>query len=70
MLKLITDLMFILSSIFSGLWFWSVNHNSIYENSESNVFKDIKFVDEIFSNWSDDLLVTNVGILNLVGNHC
>ena len=32
--------MFILSSISSGLEFWSVNHISIYDNSESNVFKN------------------------------
>ena len=39
--------MFILSSFFSGLEFWSVNHNmKIYEDSESNVFKNIKFLGE------------------------
>ena len=38
--------MFILSSISSSLEFWSVNHTSIYENSESNVFKDIKILGE------------------------
>ena len=42
--------MFILSSISSGLEFWSVNHTSIYEISQSNVFKDIKFVGEICNN--------------------
>ena len=36
--------MFMLSSISSGLEFSSVNHTSIYENSESNVFKDIKLL--------------------------
>ena len=36
--------MFILSSISSGLEFWSVNHTSIYENSELKVFKNIKFL--------------------------
>ena len=36
--------MFILSSISSGLEFSeSVNHTSIYENSESKIFKNIKF---------------------------
>ena len=35
--------MFILSFISSGLEFWSVNHTSIYENSELNVFKNVKF---------------------------
>ena len=32
--------MFILPSISRGLDFWSVNHTSIYENSESNVYKN------------------------------
>ena len=31
---------FVLSSISSGLEFWSVNHTSIYENSESKGFKN------------------------------
>ena len=35
--------MFILSSIFSGLEFWSVKHTSVYENSELNIFKNINF---------------------------
>ena len=35
---LITKVIFILSSISSGLEFWSVNHNSIYKNSESKFF--------------------------------
>ena len=39
--------MFILSSISSNLEFWLVNHTWIYQNSESNVFKNIKFLDEI-----------------------
>ena len=34
--------MFILSSISRGLKFWSVNHTSVYENSESKVFKNKK----------------------------
>ena len=42
--------MFILFSISSGLGFWSVNHSSIYENSESKVFKNITFLDEISDN--------------------
>ena len=52
--------MFILSSIFRGLEFWSVNHTSIYENSESNVFKNIKLLSEISNNWPNDLLGINV----------
>ena len=39
--------MFILSSISRGLKFRStLNHTSIYENSESNVSKNIKFLGE------------------------
>ena len=52
--------MFILSSISRGLDFWSVNHTSIYENSELKVFKNIKFLAEISNNWPNDLLGTNV----------
>ena len=51
--------MFILSSVSSGLEFWSVNHTSIYENSELKDFKNIKFFGEISSNWLNDLLGTN-----------
>ena len=51
--------MFTLSSISSDLGFWSVNHTSIYENSESKVFKNIKFLSEISNNWRSDLLGTN-----------
>ena len=39
--------MFILSSISSYLEFWSVNRTSIYENSELNVFRNMKFLGEI-----------------------
>ena len=42
--------MSILSSVSSGLEFSSVNHTSIDENSELNVFKNIKFLDEISNN--------------------
>ena len=41
-LHLITKVMFILSSISSE--FWSVNHTSMYENSELKVFKNIIFL--------------------------
>ena len=51
--------MFILSSTSSGLEFWSVNHTSVYENSELEVFKNINFFSEISSYWLDDLLGTN-----------
>ena len=52
--------MLILSSISSGLEFWSVNHTSIYENSESKVFKNITILAEISNNWPNDLLGTTV----------
>ena len=47
--------MFILSYISSGLEFSSVNHTSIYENSELKVFKN-----KIFSR--NDLLGTNIAM--------
>ena len=53
-------MIFILSSISRGSEFWSVNHTSIYKNSESNISKNIKFSDEISNNWPKDLLGTNV----------
>ena len=54
-------MIFTLSSISRGLKFWSVNHtSSIYKQSESNVFKNIKFLSEISNNWPNDLLGTNV----------
>ena len=52
--------MFFLSFISSCLECWSVNHTSIYENSESNVFKNRKFLGEISNNWPNNLLGTNV----------
>ena len=53
--------MFILSSISSCLeLFWSVNHTSIYDNSESKAFKNVKFFGEISNNWLTDLLRANV----------
>ena len=52
--------MFMLSSISRGLEFWSVNYTSICKNSESNVFKNIKFSGEISNNWPKDLLGMNV----------
>ena len=52
--------MFILSSISSGLEFWPVNRTSMYENPESKVFENIKFMGEISNNCPNDLLGTNV----------
>ena len=56
-----TKVTFILSFISIGLQFWSVNHTSIYENSESKVFKNIfSFFGEMSNNWPNDLVVTNI----------
>ena len=52
--------MFILSFIFIGLGFWSINHTSIYESSELKVFRNIIFFSEILNNWPNDLLGRNV----------
>ena len=52
--------MFILSSVSEGLEFWSGSHTSIYENSELNVFEIISFLEEISSNWPNDLLGTSI----------
>ena len=48
--------MFVLSSISSNLELWSLNHTSIYDNSESNVNKNIIFLGEKSNNWSNTLL--------------
>ena len=53
-----TKVMLILSSISSGLEFWSVNH--MYENSELNIFKITKFLGEIYSKSPNNLLGINV----------
>ena len=50
----------VLSSIYTGLEFWSVNNTLMYENSESKVFKNKKFLGEISNNWPKDFLRTNV----------
>ena len=55
-----TKVMFILPSISGGIEFWSVNHTSIYENSELHVFKNIKFLGEISNVGPNDLLGTNI----------
>ena len=52
-------MIFILSSISRRLEFWSVNDSPISENSESNVFKNIRFSGEISNNWPKDLLEIN-----------
>ena len=52
--------MFILCIFSKRLGFWSVNQTLIYKNSESKVFKNIKFLGEISNNWPTDLLGTNI----------
>ena len=60
MFKVKFKVMFILSFISRDFQFWSVNNTSIYENSESKIFKNINFLDEIFNNWVNDLLKANI----------
>ena len=48
--------MLILSYISSGLEFWSINHTSIFENSELKKSKKIKFLGGISNFWPSDLL--------------
>ena len=48
--------MFILSSVSSGLELQLVNHNSIYKDTESKDFKNIKVLYEISNNWPNDFL--------------
>ena len=63
--------MFILSSVSNGLKCWLVNHTSIYENFESNVFKNMKFLGKISNNWPNDLSGINVyKILESSYNRC
>ena len=50
----------ILPSISRGLKFWLVNDTSIYKNSKSNIFKNIRFPDEISNNLPNNLFGTNV----------
>ena len=52
--------MLIFSSSSKGLEFRTVNHTSMYENSESKVFQNITFLGKISNNWLNDLLGTNV----------
>ena len=37
----VTNVKFILSSITNGLLFWTINHTSVYEYSELNVFRNL-----------------------------
>ena len=64
-------MLFILSSIYAVLEFWSVNHTSIYENFGSDVFKNVKFLSEISNNWPKDLLRTKLytRLVNFVDNY-
>ena len=53
-------MIFILSSISRVLEFLSASNTSIYKNSESKAFKDVKLLGKISNNWTKDLLGTNV----------
>ena len=46
----------VLSSVSSGLEFWSVNHTSVYEKFELKVFKNIKFLGETSNNCANEYL--------------
>ena len=52
--------MFILSFTSSGLEFWSVNLISLYEDSESKVFKNINFLGEASNDWLIELFKISV----------
>ena len=52
--------MLFLCSISDGLEFWSENHSSMYENSELKDYKNIKFLEEIFNNWPNNLFGKNL----------
>ena len=67
-----TKVKFILSSISSGWLFWSVNHTSIYESSELNVFRKIQFVGAISNKLPKIVYMEQMCIkfLNFVDNHC
>ena len=57
---LLTEMIFILSSISGGLEFWSVNRTLIYIKILWKVFRNITFWGKISNNWPNDLLGTNV----------
>ena len=61
--------MFLLSSIFRGLEFWSVNHTSMYGNFKWKVFKNIKFLGGISNNQPNDVIWINMH-KTLTHNHC
>ena len=52
--------MFISSTIFIVLEFWSGNHISVNKISKLKVFKNITFLGEISNNWPNNLFGTNV----------
>ena len=68
--KLITEVIFILRSLSISLKLWSVNHFSIYGNSELKTLRNIKHFGEIYDNRPDDLLgKTHSRLWNHVDNH-
>ena len=59
--------MLFLSSTSSGLEFWWVNHTPMYENLESNVFKNIKVLGGIYQMIYYEQMYTK--LLNFVDNN-
>ena len=62
--------MYSLSSISSGLEFWSANHTSIYENSELKVFKKIFWLEYLIIDQTIYWEQMYTRLLNPVDNHC
>lgn len=53
--------MFILSSVSSGIEFWSLNYTlKDKKKSKLKEFKNTKFLGEASNDWSNDLLGSNV----------
>ena len=64
-----TKVKFTLTSISSSWILWSVNHTSIFENYDLNVFKDMKFVGAIYDKLPNGFLEQMyTKLLNLVDN--
>ena len=59
-LHIIINVKLILSSIFNGWLFWSINHILISLNSDQNVFKKIWFVGKICNKLPNGLFGTNM----------
>ena len=70
MYYLVTRVEFILSSIYNGWLFWSVNHSSMAWSSELNVFKKYDLLEKFLINYETVYLEQwCTRLLNLVDNH-